>query len=119
MADSERGQVSPRETALAALRAQREDAKVALAWFAGSAYARIEERYQAILAQYERLLRDPNIDSPLRDRACMAVMVAEQFLGVKAVFARQLKSSEAQLAELEHEGKPSEKAWERILTFMR
>jgi len=119
MADSDNGQVSPREAALVALRAQREDAKVALAWFTGPAWARIEEQYHAIRDQYERLLHNPNIDKDLRDRACMAVRVAEQFLGVQAAYAQQLKWAEAKLAELEHEDKPPEQVWERILTFMR
>ena len=119
MADSDNGQPSPRDTALAALRAQREDAKIALAWFAGPAWARIEARYRQILDRYERLLHNPNIETALRDRACMAVMVAEEFLGVQASYAQQLKSAEAKLAELERENSPPERVWERILTFMR
>ena len=116
MADLDNGRPDPQTTAL---RAQREDAKVALAWFTGTAWARIEEKYHAIRDRYERLLHDPNIDSTQRDRACFAVMVADEFLGVQSFCERQLKSAEAKLVEIEQEGKRPEKVWDRILTFMR
>lgn len=111
----------PRETqtALSAWRAQREDAKLVLAWFQGPAWERIKEQYQMILDRYERLLHHPEISSALRDRACMGVMVAREFLSIQERAATQLKTAEARIASLEQGSQPAETLWDRILTFVR
>ena len=102
-----------------ALRAQRADAQLALAWFEGPAYARIEEQYQQILQRYEVLLHSLEIDAALRDRACMGVQVAKEFLGVKRRYAQQLASADARLTQLEHDAPPTGPAWDRIMRFVR
>src|SRR3990167_6244710 len=102
-----------------ALRAQIKDAQVALAWFEGPAYARIQEQYEGILAEYDRLLHSIELDATARDRMCFAVAVAKRFLGVKARFAQQLASAQARLDQLEHEARPQPPVWDRILSFVR
>ena len=103
----------------AALRAQKEDARLALEWFAGPAYTRIQDQYQQIYERYHQLLHHPYTDKDVRERAATACRVAEEFLGVKTLFERQLKHAESKLAELAHQSADEPKVWERILTFMR
>ena len=108
-----------RQAQLSVLRAHREDAKVVLAWFSGPAWERVRERYCSIRERYEQMLHNPNIDKDVRERACVGVVVADEFLNVQKTYERQLKFAETKLAELEKEDQPTEGVIDRILTFMR
>jgi len=101
------------------LLAQKKDAELALDWFEGPAYARISERYEAILLNYEQLLHDVGASSAQRDNAAWAVHACKRLISVKEEFETQLKRSIASLAELDSNGQASSNLWERLFTFVR
>jgi hypothetical protein len=110
---------SPSLDSGAGYRSQLADARAALETMALPGYARIEAYHRQILARYEELLHNTNIDKEIRQNMAFAVEVARKFLAVRAHFEQLQKNAEVELKKFEQESMTPEQVGSRITSFMR